>query len=349
MNDRAVRHGAVPRTATHKPMNKNEGAMVSGNNSGRRYTVRLWMLAGGLCLAPTMLSAQAATISPAMDRAIARARAAVDNGNGEDARAVLDSLVNAAPAASNDLAEALFWRATLAERLGDAERDWKRLVIDVPLAPRASDALLRLGELEMLRGHPADARTYFARVVREYPTGSVTSRAQLWVAKSWSAQRDMPRACVVLAEASASGIPEGELRLQAEEMGRQCATVDKKLIAKAAAESAPTSSSAVAAPTVAPSAAPTAPTPAPASAPAATTPAPASARYSVQLAAFDTKQEAEQLVKRLGARSIDARVDGEVKPFRVRTGYYATRAQANAALAKLKQGGQTGFVAEIAK
>ncbi|GAB1343297.1 hypothetical protein MASR1M101_24240 [Gemmatimonas sp.] len=311
--------------------------MVSGNNYDRRYTARLWMLAGGLCLVPAMLSGQAATITPAMDRAIARARASVDNGNGEDARAILDSLVNAAPAASNDLAEALFWRATLAERLGDAERDWKRLVIDVPLAPRASDALLRLGELEMLRGHPADARTYFARVVREYPTGSVTSRAQLWVAKSWSAQRDMPRACVALAEASASGIPEGELRLQAEEMGRQCATVDKKLIAKATGDSAPSTPAVVA------------PTSAPASAPVATTPAPASARYSVQLAAFDTKQEAEQLVKRLGARSIDARVDGEVKPFRVRTGYYATRAQANAALAKLKQGGQTGFVAEIAK
>jgi cell division septation protein DedD len=330
-------------------MNVNEGAMVSGNNCGSRNTVRLWMLVGGLCLAPAMLSAQAATISPAMDRAIARARASVDNGNGEDARAVLDSLVNAAPAASNDLAEALFWRATLAERLGDAERDWKRLVIEVPLAPRTSDALLRLGELEMLRGHPADARTYFARVVREYPSGSVTSRAQLWVAKSWSAQRDMPRACVALAEASATGIPEGELRLQADEMGRQCATVDKKLIAKAAGDSAPTPA-AVAAPNAAPTAVPTAvPTATPVSAPAAATPAPATARYSVQLAAFDTKQEAEQLVKRLGARSIDARVDGEVKPFRVRTGYFATRAQANAALAKLKQGGQTGFVAEIAK
>lgn len=323
--------------------------MVSGNNCGSRTTVRLWMLVGGLCLAPAMLSAQAATISPAMDRAIARARASVDNGNGEDARAVLDSLVNAAPAASNDLAEALFWRATLAERLGDAERDWKRLVIEVPLAPRTSDALLRLGELEMLRGHPADARTYFARVVREYPSGSVTSRAQLWVAKSWSAQRDMPRACVALAEASATGIPEGELRLQADEMGRQCATVDKKLIAKAAGDSAP-APAAVVAPTATPTAAPTAvPTATPVSAPAVATPAPATARYSVQLAAFDTKQEAEQLVKRLGARGIDARVDGEVKPFRVRTGYFATRAQANAALAKLKQGGQTGFVAEIAK
>lgn len=278
---------------------------------------------------PSAGGAQASAVSPAVDRAVARARASLDNGDGADARTILDSLVSAAASGSTDLAEALFWRATLAERVTDAERDWKRLVIEVPLAPRAADALFRLGELEMLRGKPADARVYFARIVREYPTGSAKARAQLWTAKSWVAQRDLPRACVALAEASASGVPEGELRLQAEEMGRQCATVDKKLIAKAAAES----SAPIAVPTPAK--------------PAAV--APANARYSVQLAAFDTREEGERLVKRLASRDIEARVDGDSKPFRVRSGYFATRGEANTALAKLKKNGQTGFIAEIAK
>lgn len=310
-------------------------------------------LALGLVLGATMpvtLAAQAAAVSPAMDRAIARARGAVDAGNGADARAVLDSLVNAAPVASNDLAEALFWRATLAERLTDAERDWKRLVIDVPLAPRASDALLRLGELEMLRGHPVDARTYFARVVREFPVASTRARSQLWIAKSYAAQRDMPRACVALADAAATGVPEGELRLQAEEMGRQCATVDKKLIAKVMADTATPAKPAVSEPRNA-KAEPAKSTPA-TSTPATSTAAanvPQGARFSVQLAAFDTPEEAERLMKRLTARGIEARVDGTVKPFRVRVGYFGTRAGANAELAKLKKGGQSGFIAEIAK
>lgn len=305
-------------------------------------------LAFGLVLGATMpvtLAAQTAAVSPAMDRAIARARGAVDAGNGADARAVLDSLVNAAPVASNDLAEALFWRATLAERLTDAERDWKRLVIDVPLAPRASDALQRLGELEMLRGHPADARTYFARVVREFPVASTRARSQLWIAKSYAAQRDMPRACVALADAAATGVPEGELRLQAEEMGRQCATVDKKLIAKAMADTATPAKPAVSEPKNA-KAEPAKSTPA-TSTPAANVPQ--GARFSVQLAAFGTPEEAERLVKRLNARGIEARVDGTEKPFRVRVGYFGTRAGANAELAKLKKGGQSGFIAEIAK
>ncbi len=203
----------------------------------------------------------------------------------------------------------------------------------------------------MLRGHPADARTYFARVVREYPAGVATSRSQLWIAKSYVAERDLPRACVALAEASATGVPDGELRLQAEEMGRQCATVDRALIAKAGAKPA-----AGAAQKATPAATPTA-TPAAANksetAPKADVPArdaaPANAKFSVQLAAYDTRDEAERSAKRLESRGIEARVDGEVKPFRVRAGYYATRAQANAALATLKKQGLAGFVAEIAK
>ena len=281
---------------------------------------------------PNHAKAQAAPVSADLDRAIARARAAVDAGDGADARAVLDSLVKVAPAGSNDLAEALFWRATLAERLSDAERDWKRLTIETPLAPRASDALLRLGELEMTRGHPTDARAYFARVAREFPAANTRARSQLWIAKSYAAQRDMPRACVALADAAATGVPEGELRLQAEEMGRQCATVDKKLIAMVMADTAktePAKSETVK------------------RAPAADVPQ--GARFSVQLAAFDTRDEAERLVKRLIGRGIEARVDGEEKPFRVRVGYFGTRAGANAELAKLKKSGQAGFIAEIAK
>lgn len=299
--------------------------------------VRVAVLAlAALLSGPALARAQGGSgISPAMDRAIARARSAVDAGDGADARAILDSLVAAAPSGGNDLAEALFWRATLAERVSDSERDWKRLVIEAPLAPRATDALQRLGELEMLRGHPAEARTYFARIVREYP-GAARARSQLWIAKSWVAQRDLPRACVALADASASGVPEGELRLQADELGRQCATVDRKLIARVAADTAATGTAKETSKD----------TP---KEKAKTKAVPANARYSVQLAAFDTRDEGEALARRLAAQGFDARVDGDAKPFRVRSGYYATRAQANAALARLKRRGQSGFVAEIAK
>jgi len=95
-------------------------------------------------------------------------------------------------------------------------------------------------------------------------------------------------------------------------------------------------------------------TPTPASAPArapaatasASTTIPANARYSVQLAAYQRLDQAQQLVRQLVPRNIDARVDGTVAPFRVRTGYFTTRAQAAARLAELKAQGHDGFVAE---
>ncbi|WP_353268776.1 SPOR domain-containing protein [Gemmatimonas sp.] len=310
----------------------------------RRVVVGVALVAVSMAGAGNAQAQAAPAVSAAMDRAISRARALVDNGSGSDARNVLDSLVGAA-ANANDLGEALFWRAALAERVGDAERDWKRLIIEVPLSPRGSDALVRLGELEMLRGHPVEARTYFSRVVREYPGGAGTARSQLWIAKSYVAQRDLPRACVTLVDAAATGVPEGELRLQAEELGRQCATVDKALIAKASDELKGRVSTAATTPaTAAPAKVAAADVPSKPTAPVA-----GKGKFSVQLAAYDTRAEADASVKRMVSRGIDARVDGEEKPFRVRAGYYETRAAASAALAKLKKQGQTGFVAEIAK
>ena len=66
----------------------------------------------------------------------------------------------------------------------------------------------------------------------------------------------------------------------------------------------------------------------------------------MQLAAYDTRPDAESLVRRLDARGLDARVSGDVAPFRVRVGRYATFAEAKKQLASLKAKGLSGWVAE---
>jgi cell division protein FtsN len=66
--------------------------------------------------------------------------------------------------------------------------------------------------------------------------------------------------------------------------------------------------------------------------------------YSVQLAAYDTPDQATRLMRLLVSRGIDARVDGKMRPFRVRVGKYTTRAQAVKAAATLKSRGHSGFV-----
>lgn len=280
-------------------------------------------LFAGLMLHGRNVAAQAAAptapaISTPVERAVTRARALVENGEGADARALLDSLVRTAPPASADLAEALFWRGVLAEKMADAERDWKRLIIDMPLMARTPDALHRLAELEELRGRPAAARGYHEQVVREFPSGMVRTRSVIWLARTALAQRDAPRGCAMIATMAPAEVPEGELRLQLEALGRQCASLVADSSAGPTASSTPPSGTARSA-----------------------------VMYSVQLGAYDTRKEAEARVKQLKGKEITARIDGDEAPFRVRVGRYETRAEATAQLAKLKKRGMTGFVAEL--
>src|SRR6185436_2375120 len=82
-----------------------------------------------------------------------------------------------------------------------------------------------------------------------------------------------------------------------------------------------------------------------ASSPAAT----ATSGYSVQVAAYNHKADADKLVATLKGRGYAARVDETVTPFRVRIGRYATENDAEDALKKLKAKHMDGFVVKAPK
>jgi tetratricopeptide (TPR) repeat protein len=66
--------------------------------------------------------------------------------------------------------------------------------------------------------------------------------------------------------------------------------------------------------------------------------------YSVQVAAYTHKAEADKLASSLNKRGYSARVDGSVAPFRVRIGRYTTERHAEDGLKKLKSKHMDGFV-----
>jgi cell division protein FtsN len=70
--------------------------------------------------------------------------------------------------------------------------------------------------------------------------------------------------------------------------------------------------------------------------------------YTVQVAAYDTRADAERLVARLASRGIRTRVSGTSKPFRVRLPFYRTRQEATTEAMALKKRGIVGFVTEEA-
>jgi cell division protein FtsN len=69
-------------------------------------------------------------------------------------------------------------------------------------------------------------------------------------------------------------------------------------------------------------------------------------QFTLQVAAYKTKAEADALAKRLKARKLDVRVIAAGKLFRVRIGRYASRAAAVTAQKELKAKKIDAFVTE---
>jgi hypothetical protein len=204
-----------------------------------------------------------------------RAQRLVNDGNGAEGRALVDSLLNATEPRSAAEAEVLWWRATLAENWDQAQRDYMRVMLEHERSPFAAPAMLRLAQGELMRADTAAALRYLERSLREWP-----------------------------------------------EFADGKALRDRLLAARSVA--------------AAPATSPSTPASAP-SVPAAAGGVPSGAvAWSVQIAAFDTAEEAATFAAEIRTRGYETRVDGTVAPFRVRFGYYATRGAAAAAMEAYK-------------
>ena len=332
----------------------------------------------------------------------ARARRLVLDGNGPAGRALIDSLVAGTDPLTRDYANALFWRASLAATAADAERDYRKLIVEHPLSPRAAEALLAIAQLEMSRGDRRGATEHLQRYLLENPSSPDRGRAGLWLARLLIEQGQLLPGCTALAHARLA-IPDAavELRNQAEYYGQRCVGVDtvaksagmvaagdtvgksrgtavgrdtagksretavgrytagksretvaaRDTMSKSGGKASSRDSSArpstnagkrgsavsrdsSARPSAAPSRRDSTSPPATSSA----------TRYSVQVAAYETRADAEALAKRLRERGLASRVYGTANPFRVRIGRYASRADAQKLLEQLRTQGMNGFV-----
>jgi len=338
--------------------------------------------------------ADAATRPPlsSKDSIYQRARRLVSEGDGATGRAIVDSMLRVATEGTPAYGDALFWRGALAETAADAERDYRRVIVEYPLSPYADDALLSLAELEQARGDRAAAYQHLQRFVREHPMGPARARAGLAAARLAFEQRDVKGGCAMIADARlAVGTTDVELRNQIDYHGSRCPSTTAATPAPPATPApsatapsvrssgsptvvaSPPPRSSSSATTVSPAsttaatpggrpapradsssmrtatAAPPRSTP-PASAPTTKEPvakvAPPHGIWTIQLAAYNTRPDAEALVRKLAARGVKARISGDAKPFRVRLDYYDTRQDAVARVAELKQRGIIGFVTD---
>jgi cell division septation protein DedD len=303
----------------------------------------------GIPMALTLLvSRVGAQAAPAQTEAVfLRANQMVIAGQDSAGRAVVDSVLAATAEGTPRYAEALFWRASLSKTAAAAERDYRRIAVEYPVSNRAPEALFRLAQLEMTRGDRSGARAHLERLQREHPTGATSTRASVLLARLAFDDGDVPAGCAAVNAARDGLTPADiELRNQVEYYAPRCAN----LAAATAAATAARDSAALAAPATALGAAgrmvDSAASRSASRAAAAAAPSSGRQEYSVQVAAYETRADAEALSKRLSARGYTVRVVGDRKPFRVRVGRYPTRERAADAVRQMGRLNVHGVIVE---
>jgi cell division septation protein DedD len=331
-----------------------------------------------LAIAPIVTAGAQGTVP--VNPAYRRAQTLVNDGNAQAGRALIDSMIAIAQPGSNEYAEGVYWRAVLAATAADAEMDYRRIVVDFPSSPRVEDALIRLAQLEIARGNYDGALRHLTRIANEHPDSPARARAGYWMARAMFDKNDIQNGCITIADALArTAETDTELRNQINYLNQRCAGVSlTPPTAAPATVPAPGPASVPPAPVTTapmpqppPPAVPTpdttakaAPAPAPAPAvdspvvtpkavvtspkPAKTSPPAASGEkvWSVQVAAYNVKSQADAMVVKLKKNGYEARVDGTSAPFRVRIGKYVTQSQASAVQRSLKAKQITGFVVQ---
>ena len=321
------------------------------------------LLAGGLLSAAAPRGAAAQT-DPRLVAAVRQAQA----GQVDSARATIRRLAATTPPTDSLYPEILYSVALTAADVTERERNLQRLTVEYPLSTWADDALLLLAQSDYAAGNlPGTARN-LEKIRRDYPASPILPRAAVWAARTYFDMRNQRGACewvlAGLRRRDADADTRAQLRTQAPRCGALIAASDTipppdtitVAAAPAAAQSVPAQGVAAPPDTVrvpAPPVVDSAPrdtatkaatTAAAAAAPRDTVrisappaPSPAAAGgYRVQLAAAATRPEADGIVRGLAGRGIQADVVEEKGYFKVRTGHFASRRDAQLEATRLR-------------
>lgn len=292
-----------------------------------------------LSLVPvTTLGAQQSD-STVTDTTFLAAQRLVVEGRGDEGRAIIARELAATSEGSPRYVEALYWRAALASTAADAERDYKRIIIEFPVSRRSESALVGLAQLELARGDRAQAMQHLERVVREHPSGPSRARASFWMARVHFDEGNFPRACARLEDSRRYTPTEAvEMRNQLEYYAQRCEGVDTTVVVRATpAESTRAMPARPGSVATQPGGVQRAP---------ARAPARGAAAYTVQIGAFANRGDADARQRRLRAQGHAARVVKVGALWRVRIGRYTSRDAAADAARSLKGKQIDAFVTE---
>ncbi len=264
------------------------------------------------------------------DSIFARIAMQVSSAEAGRGRAVLDSLIGTTSPSSSDYPQLLFWRASLSPDANEAEADYTTIIRNHSASRWSDEAQLRLAQLAIARRFSGQAINALTALRRNTGTDRVRALSSAWLARAQFETGSVSQACEAIRESERYAPQDQAVREIVSSQLARCASFHP---VKASSDSAEIPGAGGSETHVGkqPGAAPT-------------THEMAAGRFSVQVAAYDVRSQAEELAKKLRSRFPEVRVDGDARPYRVRIGRYTSAAEAAAVLRKMKSAGQTGFI-----
>jgi hypothetical protein len=117
------------------------------------------------------------------------------DGYGDSARKVIARLLSRTPETDPTFAEALYTAGAVASTGQDTRTWFKRVVVEFPSSPWADKAQLRLAELSYGEGLMDDVMTRVGRLFIDRPSSPVIPTAALWGARAAFDQQKLQQAC----------------------------------------------------------------------------------------------------------------------------------------------------------
>jgi cell division septation protein DedD len=303
--------------------------------SGRVNWLRGCALLGLAFAGPIARTATAQTDA----KLVAVVRLAQD-GFADSARAVMKRLLEAGQPTDSSYAELLYTAGLVAGTDAERRTALRRVIVEYSQSAWADDALLLLGQTEYANGNPAATVTQIEKLLNDYPTSPLLAVGALWGARAASDLGNPATACRMATAGIAAPNDDVEIKNQLEYQKQRCSALAQAKAVDTApspvpppVDSAPATKSsdrATAKPGSKPGPKPVAPKP------AGDKPARGKGLYSVQIIAAPSEARAEQEMSALKAAGFEGFVVHEGPFFKVRAGPFATKAEAQQALASVR-------------
>jgi cell division septation protein DedD len=278
------------------------------------------------------LLASAGSASAQSDARVLAAIRLAQDGRVDSARVALAALEQSVGPADSSFAQVLYAQGLVAPTVADARQRLQRVVTEYPLSSWADDAVVRLGQLEYANGDPAAAARQLEKFHGDYAASPLFPVAAVWAGRALLRAKDSLAGCRWVSEGlgrvGRDAATRRELAALAAACGGKAVAVGdsvKPPVARTDSLVAKASPVPAAPPALAPAATPES-IPAVARAPA----------WRLQVIAAGTAAEADAQLLRATRAGFDAIVVREGNFHKVRIGSYPSRAEAAAAVPRVK-------------